>query len=519
MSTTTVFHLGMVEYGEACHLQQAIADARRGDTIGDTLLLVEHPPVITIGRGGGEEDIVAPAHRLHEAGIRIYYADRGGRATYHGPGQLVAYPILKLANGDLHRYVWQLEEVAIRLLVSYGLEADRLAQYPGVWIDGKKVASVGIAVRDGVTRHGLALNVAPLMQHFDLLIPCGIASARVTSLEWEMGRTPDRVEVTRRFLEAFGEVFECDMIAATVDMESLCTNPGGHPSWLWRSVSTETEAVVASVERLIAGQSLHTVCQEARCPNLGECFTRGTATFMILGDKCTRGCRFCGVQHSCPDPPDADEPQRVADTAAHLGLNHVVITSVTRDDLSDGGALQFSESIRAVRRRLATATIEVLIPDFGGADAALEQVLDARPDVVNHNLETVPRLYRQVRPHANYRRSLAILARTKALAPGIVTKSGIMLGLGERIVEVLTVIRDLRQVRCDSLTMGQYLQPTDRQVPAVRYLPPSEFEWYETRARSLGFRGVAAGPLVRSSYHADGLYEDTRRSACGSTFR
>jgi lipoyl synthase len=191
---------------------------------------------------------------------------------------------------------------------------------------------------------------------------------------------------------------------------------------------------------------------------------------------------------------------------------------VTRDDLSAGGARQFARTIRAVRRRLAGATIEVLIPDLGGAHAALEQVLEARPDVVNHNLETVPRLYGQVRPYADYRRSLAILARTKALAPGVVTKSGLMLGLGERMVEVLEVMRDLRETRCDLLTMGQYLQPTDHQVPVIRYLPPSEFEWYEARARSLGFRGVAAGPLVRSSYHAEGLYQDTRRSARHLTF-
>jgi lipoic acid synthetase len=226
---------------------------------------------------------------------------------------------------------------------------------------------------------------------------------------------------------------------------------------------------------------------------------------MILGDKCTRGCRFCAVQHVRPDPPDAGEPQRVADTAARLGLNHVVITSVTRDDLSDGGAGQFARTIRALRRRLAGATIEVLIPDLGGAHAALEQVLEARPDVVNHNLETVPRLYSQVRPHADYRRSLAILAQTKALAPGIITKSGLMLGLGERTAEVLEVMRDLRQARCDLLTMGQYLQPTDRQVPVVRYLPPGEFAGYEAWARSLSFRGVAAGPLVRSSYHAESI--------------
>jgi lipoic acid synthetase len=516
-SAITVYDLGRVDYEEACHLQKVVACARRSGTVGDTLLLVEHPPVITIGRGGGEEDILVPRPLLRQAGVGLCRTDRGGRATYHGPGQLVAYPILKPSNGDLHRYVWQLEEVTIRLLVWYGLDAGRIAQHPGVWIDGKKVASVGIAAQDGVTRHGIALNVAPHLEHFDLLIPCGISGARVTSLEREMGWTPDRAEVTRRFLRAFGEVFDCDIVARAGAVESLSASMAAHPAWLWRPVSMETQAAVAAVEKLMEDQSLHTVCEEARCPNIGECFTRGTATFMILGDKCTRGCRFCAVQHARPAPPDAEEPRRVADTAARLGLQHVVITSVTRDDLSEGGAGQFAAAIREVRRRLPGVVIEVLIPDFGGAHAALEQVLAARPDVLNHNLETVPRLYREVRPHADYRRSLAILARAKALAPGVVTKSGLMLGLGERIAEVLEVMRDLRQARCDLLTMGQYLQPTDREVPVVRYLPPGEFAWYEARARSLGFRGVAAGPLVRSSYHAEGLYQDTRRSGRHST--
>jgi lipoic acid synthetase len=502
MSTMSIVRLGVVEYQAACRLQERLAAARAAGTMGDVLLLVEHPPVITIGQGGGEEDILVPAAVLQQAGIGVCATDRGGRATYHGPGQLVAYPILKPANGDLHCYVWRLEEVIIRLLATYGLAADRLVQHPGVWIDGKKVASVGIAVRDGVTRHGMALNVAPSLEHFSLLIPCGIADAGVTSLGRELGIAPDRDEVAQRFVRLFGKVFGCCMVEEPPGRKGLSSGPSDLPPWLSRRVSTATESALASMEQMLSDLSLHTVCQEASCPNLAECFARGTATFLILGERCTRDCRFCAIQHGRPQPPDPGEPDRVAEAAARLGLQHVVVTSVTRDDLPDGGASQFAAIIKALRRRLPGVTVEVLIPDLGGAHAALEVILEARPDVLNHNVETVPRLYSQVRPGAVYHRSLAILARAKALAPGLVTKSGLMLGLGERTAEVVGVMRDLRRERCDSLTLGQYLQPTNNKLPVHRYVPPEEFDWYRDHALKLGFATVVASPLTRSSYRA-----------------
>jgi lipoyl synthase len=281
---------------------------------------------------------------------------------------------------------------------------------------------------------------------------------------------------------------------------------GGQPAWLWRRVSPESESAVARMESLLDGLALHTVCQEARCPNLAECFGRGTATFLLLGDRCTRGCRFCAIGHGRPVPPDPDEPQRVAEAAARLGLRHVVLTSVTRDDLGDGGAGHFAAAIHALRCRLPAVTVEVLIPDLGGSETALRVILDARPDVLNHNVETVPRLYRAVRPGADYHRSLAVLARAKALHPGLITKSGLMLGLGERTAEVIQVFHDLRQAGCDLLTVGQYLQPTDDQVPIIRYVSPDEFAAYGDKARAMGFRGVASGPLVRSSHHAEALW-------------
>jgi len=514
----SVVQLGTLEYEEACHLQEEVAAARAVETCGDVMLLVQHPPVITVGRGGGWEDILAPAPFLQQQGIRVLPSDRGGRATYHGPGQLVVYPILRVAPNDLYGHVWRLEEAAIRTLHSYGLAAGRLEQQPGVWVRERKIAAVGVAVQDGITRHGLALNVDPHMTHFDLLIPCGVADHGVTSMAQELGRKIDMAEVTGRFVQAFAQVFQFQ--AAWEDPATLERIRGTRPvpsleqpSWLWRRVSPEAEAQVDQMERLLSGLGLHTVCQEARCPNLAECFAEGTATFLILGDTCTRNCGFCAVRHGRPAPPDPQEPERVAQAAAQLGLHHAVITSVTRDDLPDGGASQFAATIQAVRRRLPGASVEVLIPDLSGSRPALDTVLDAGPDVLNHNLETVPRLYARVRPRADYRRSLQILAWAKAAAPHMLTKSGLMLGLGERTAEVVQVLDDLRQAGCDLLTLGQYLQPSDGQLPVVRYVTPEEFGWYQDRAESLGFRGVASGPLVRSSHRAQALWATANLSA------
>jgi lipoic acid synthetase len=510
VNAVSLFRLGTLPYEEACRLQDNLGAARAREETGDALLLLQHPPVITIGRGGGKEDILACDSLLSQAGIRVLPTDRGGRATYHGPGQLVAYPILQLPNSDLHDYVSRLEEVIIRVLGTYGLAAHRKAAHPGVWLSANKIAAVGVAVRKGVTRHGIALNVAPEMAHFDLLIPCGITEGGVTSMARELEEAPGLGEVTGRFVQAFDEVFECQIVDRKPDiLERFSAVPHEQPSWLWQRISSEAEAAVDRVEHWLDELGLHTVCQEAHCPNIAECFGENTATFMILGDVCTRGCRFCAVKEGRPSTPDPGEPERVAEGAARLGLRHVVITSVTRDDLPDGGASQFAATVRAIHRRLPEAKVEVLIPDFSGSRTALETVLGARPDVLNHNIETVPRLYPRVRPRADYRRSLGVLAWAKTLMPQMMTKSGLMLGLGERTPEALQVLYDLRQARCDLLTLGQYLQPTDRQVPTDRYVPPDEFAWYEIRAKALGFLGTAAGPLVRSSHRAEALWKSS----------
>jgi lipoic acid synthetase len=275
-----------------------------------------------------------------------------------------------------------------------------------------------------------------------------------------------------------------------------------HPLPPWIRVRLHQGPDLARLRKTFRDAALHTVCEEARCPNLWECWNRGTATFMILGDVCTRSCGFCAVKTGRPaEVVDADEPRRVATAVAAMNLRHAVVTSVNRDELADGGAAVFADTIQAIRRVKPDCTVEVLIPDFQGSEPALMAVLAARPDILNHNTETVPRLYATVRPQARYDRSLDVLHRAKVA--GATTKTGLMVGLGESVDELLAVFADLRGAGCDILTVGQYLQPTREHVPVVRYYDPREFDALRDRARALGFSHVEAGPLVRSSYHAD----------------
>jgi lipoyl synthase len=283
------------------------------------------------------------------------------------------------------------------------------------------------------------------------------------------------------------------------------------PSWLRRPVAHTGRG--AEVGRLLGELALHTVCSSAKCPNQGECFASGTATFMIMGDACTRGCRFCAVDTRVPAPLDPGEPERLAEAAARLGLSHVVVTTVTRDDLPDGGAAHFVAVIDALRSTVPKATVEVLTSDFAGRLEDVDTVAAARPDVFNHNVETVPRLYAEVRPGADYQRSLGVLARVKehAAADPIPTKSGLMLGLGETYEEVVSVMRDLRTAGCDIVTLGQYLRPSKRHLPVAEFVEPRVFDGLAAEGRSLGFSGVASAPFVRSSYHAGELAEEAAR--------
>jgi lipoyl synthase len=280
------------------------------------------------------------------------------------------------------------------------------------------------------------------------------------------------------------------------------------PQWLRKRLPPLQD--LAKVRSILSQIQLHTVCEEARCPNLGECFSRGTATILILGRICTRNCGFCAVEHGIPLSPEEDEPEKVAEAVRQMGLQYVVLTSVTRDDLPDGGASQYAKAIRMIREVDPRIKIEVLIPDFRGDASSLRQVLEASPDVLNHNMETIHRLYPEVRPQADYGRSLDLLQRAKKEVPHLTSKSGFMLGLGEEKMEVLHLLQDLRNIECDFVTIGQYLQPRPDRLPVKRYVPPEEFDEYKRTGEAMGFKGIAAGPFVRSSYHASQLFEAHR---------
>jgi lipoic acid synthetase len=546
--------LGRVPYAEADELQRALLE-RAAD---DYLLLLEHPHVYTLGKSADPAHVLVPPASV---GADLVRTDRGGDVTYHGPGQLVGYPIVTLpewraGQRDVVAYVRRLEAVLISALGDLGVEAERDDGYTGVWVGGEKIAAIGVRVSRGRTRHGFALNVDPDLSMFGHIVPCGIADRGVTSLAAQLGSAPDMHDVvdavTARFTDHFPytEIERQDVVwrerasdlsaftregadvgsrpsasarAPSPSGSDPAPAPPGHvpvrllgrlaeagveapaedPAFRrpeWMKVKADLGPNYRETKRIMRGLSLHTVCEEAGCPNIYECWADKTATFMILGDRCTRACGFCLVDTRHPLPLDDEEPEHVADAVAQLGLAHAVITSVARDDVPDGGASAFAATIRSVRARTPRTAVEVLIPDCKGDPEALAVVFDGRPDVLNHNLETVARLQRAARPSAAYFRSLALLARAKDA--GLTTKSGIILGMGETEDELRGAIADLRNVGVDILTLGQYLRPTARHLPVVRWWTPAEFDALGEYARGLGFAHVESGPLVRSSYHA-----------------
>jgi lipoic acid synthetase len=501
--------LGLVPYDEAEALQRAIhehADA-------DYLLLQEHPHVYTLGSSAKPEHVLRdPA----SVGAALVHADRGGDVTYHGPGQLVGYPIISLAEWragqrDVVAYVRKLEDVLIAVCADFGITAERSAGYTGVWVGDEKIAAIGVRVSRGRTRHGFALNVDPDLSMFEHIVPCGIRDRGVTSMARVLGSSVEMKAVVDRVVDRFAEAFAGDDAGHDVGerqdvawqrpvraegVEVALTRK--RPDWM--RVRARFDDGYLELKRLTQKLDLHTVCEEAGCPNIYECWADRTATFMINGDRCTRACGFCQVDTRKPLALDLDEPQRVADAVVALGLAHAVITCVARDDLADGGASGFAASVHAIRATSPGTAVELLIADCKGDGAALATIFDARPDVLNHNLETVARLQRSVRPSAGYARSLAVLARARAA--GLVTKSGLILGMGETDAEVRAAMADLRAVGVDLLTIGQYLRPSADHLPVVKWWHPDEFAALAAYGESLGFAHVASGPLVRSSYHA-----------------
>lgn len=522
-----VRRLGRVPYGEANVLQHAL-HARSRD---DYLLLLEHPHVYTIGvrRSAAEHVLVDPA----SVGADLVSADRGGDVTYHGPGQLVGYPIVTLPEWrgglrDVVAYVRALEDVLVAALADLGVEAGRVDGLTGVWVGSEKIAAIGVKVSRGRTLHGFALNVDPDLTMFSHIVPCGIADRGVTSITRVLGRTVAMNAVADSVAEHFADRFALGTVerqdvawrrtlplaaptavptvgAPTSSAPITGAQADGtpdhafdRPPWMKvrANLGPEYRALRARMRRL----DLNTVCEEAGCPNIYECWADGTATFMILGSRCTRACGYCLVDTRRPGGVDIDEPERVATAIAEMGLAHAVITSVARDDTPDGGAGIFAATIRAVRRRTPGTRVEVLIPDCKGDPDALEVIFDARPDVLNHNLETVARLQRMARPSAGYARSLGVLSRAKDA--GLITKSGLILGMGETVEELHGAIADLSGVGVGILTIGQYLRPSAAHLPVTRWWSPQEFEDLAEYARDFGFAHVESGPLVRSSYHA-----------------
>ncbi len=532
--------LGTVPYAEALDLQRAIA--RRAQE--DYLLLLEHPPVYTMGAHADPANVLSDPAAV---GADLVPVDRGGDVTYHGPGQLVGYPVRSVGRGP-HRgpdHVRDVEQVVIGSLVSLGLPPDRVGRlpgYPGVWVGlgdqrpgmpgPRKIAAVGVRTARGRTTHGFALNVSTDLTRFDRIVPCGLTDRPVTSLAAEgydlpmsavvdgviesaravWGPVDDLQRVTDgrqgtparpvpvalgRTPEA-GSPLERRLLRSGVDPAAGLPLSTRKPEWL--RVTARMGGDYLGLQQQLRGRGLVTVCEEAGCPNIYECWSDGTATFMINGSRCTRSCGFCQVDTAHPHPLDGAEPEQVADAVARMRLAHAVITAVARDDLADGGAAAFAETIAAVRRRSPGTSIEVLVPDCKGDATSLRVILEARPDVLNHNIETVARLQRAVRPSAGYARSLTVLARAKSA--GLTTKSGLILGMGEREDEVLATLADLRAVGVDVVTLGQYLRPSRDHLPVARWWAPEEFDRLREAGMALGLTHVQASPLTRSSYHA-----------------
>jgi len=515
--------LGRVRYRDAAAVQRGLW--ARG--AGDWLLLLEHPHVYTLGvRARAEHLLADPA----SVGAELVKADRGGDVTYHGPGQLVGYPVFSVpaGPGSVPCHVHRIEQLVIDVLAALGLPSTgRLDGYPGVWVDPqgpnpRKICAVGVRVSKGRSMHGFALNVDPDMSMFGHIVPCGIADKPVTSLAAE-GVAAEVADVAAAVVERAAALWGFER----VDAQSVTSpapgplapaermldrrlaragvDPAGglqitarKPEWLRARARMGTE--FRELKSIVRGLSLTTVCEEAGCPNIFECWSDRTATFMINGDRCTRACGFCLVDTRKPLPLDPTEPERVAEAVARLGLAHAVVTCVARDDLADGGAAAFAATVEAVRRRSPGTAVELLISDLKGDPGSLATVFDARPDVLNHNVETVPRLQRAVRPSASYARSLAVLARAKDA--GLSTKSGLVVGMGETFDEVLSTLADLAGVGVDIVTVGQYLRPSAAHLPMARWWTPEEFDQVRRAGEELGIGHVEASPLTRSSYHA-----------------
>ena len=527
--------LGRVPYSEALALQTALFEHGHDDH----LLLLEHPHVFTYGpRAELDKNLKCDPAAV---GADFVSVKRGGDITYHGPGQLVGYPIISLDNRiGASQHVCAVEQIVIDTLTELGLrDAGRLPDFPGVWVDvhgpaPRKICAIGVRLANGRTMHGFALNVSTDLTYMrEHIVPCGIGDRPVTSLreegiDVEMRAVVDIVVRLAAERWANGAVERQDVawVHRPDDLSRFSRGEGPgepvrvgtrsnarlhdagvsggldvsdrKPEWLRPKVSIGPE--VLAVKSTLRDLGLVTVCEEAGCPNLSECWRDGTATFMVLGERCTRACGFCLVDTRKPEAPDADEPQRVAEAVVRMNLSHAVLTMVARDDLDDGGMTHVAACVGAIRERSPHTRVETLVSDAKGDVSSFAPLYRARPDVFNHNIETVARLQRAVRPSAGYARSLGVLSAARSA--GLTTKSGLVLGMGESVEEVDGCLADLASVGVSIVTMGQYLRPTSHHLPVARWIHPDEFARWKQIGEGFGIAHVEASPLTRSSYHA-----------------
>lgn len=539
---------GLADYREVLQLQHELHEKRRDDKIPNTVLIAEHQPVITLGARQSANKLLVSREELAERHIDVVQTRRGGGATAHNPGQLVFYPILHLQELGLSitEYIRQLETIGIELLQQLAVQSQRRKGFPGLWVEKKKIASIGVRVSKHVTYHGMAINIQNDLSVFDLIIPCGLDEVEMTSVLKETGIQYSmddlKEKLTKLLLKHFSNQKE-DRLAfngcatrfvkrpnvkrnrneqrnrnrmtkalsaevATKAGPLLYGNPDTNnyrrklPSWLRRPLPAGESFL--HTKHILSSLKLETICDNANCPNRGQCWSRGTATVLILGNICTRNCKFCSVATGKPFPPDQTEPSRLAEMAKQMQLKYLVITSVNRDDLHDGGAKHFRDCINNVRRQCPDIKFEILTPDFRDCQVrALEILHEALPFVFAHNVETVPALYPTARAGGDYHRSLSLLKMAKEKYDGIQTKSSIMLGLGENDAEIEQVLKDLRNVGCDRITIGQYLKPSKDSLEVVEYISPVKFDFWKQKAIELGFSWVISSPFARSSYFAE----------------
>ena len=517
--------MGKVRYRDALALQQAINRFEQGNY----LLLLEHHPVYTMGIRASLDNLKIEPEKV---GAELEKANRGGDITFHGPGQLVGYPLLQLDSkrgggmADTAAYVHTIESLLIETCQYFGIQdVGRIKRYPGVWVEPnglnpRKIAAIGVRLNKARTMHGFALNVKTDMTFYDHIIPCGITEYGVTSLEKEgihatMKEVVDLVSAKAEKLwsskkasradVSWEYVTDAEMALLQIDRDFKEPDTGRKPDWM--KVKLDTGPEYRRLKNLMKEKQLVTVCEEAGCPNIFDCWNDGTATFMIGGERCTRACGFCLVDTRRPNPLDLDEPGRVAAAVSEMGLKHAVITAVARDDIKDGGAEHFAKTIDLIRRTNPDTKIEVLIPDCKGDPESLETIFEMKPDVLNHNIETVPRLQRKVRPSASYARSLAVLGRAKEA--NLITKTSLIVGLGERESEIDECLVDLAAIGCDIVTIGQYLRPSSDHLPIKEWVNPSTFKRWKEIGENLGISHVESSPLTRSSYHARQALEST----------